>query len=159
LSVSNKMVDRKTELIQIKKEEEQLKTTFWKYESQLNNIFNESENIQQKLSEIENECQEKKNQTCLNFYDSYLIALNSINRKIHKSNNDANKKCFETIPYSLRPQQEGKWDVKSQEGLTELRKYVICSEPFYKEVIGFHYDDLSLKKEVDKKIRELVNNS
>ena len=153
------MVDRKAELNRIKKEEEQLKATLWKYESQVNNILEESENFHKIFSEIEIDCQEKKNQTCLNFYDSYLIALNSIKRKIYKFNIDSDKKCFEPIPYSLRPKQEGGWDVKSQEGLVELRKFVQCSEPYYKEVIGYFYDELSLRKEVDRKLKELVKNS
>ena len=112
-----------------------------------------------KLLKIKAILSRKENQTCLNFYDSYLKPLNSIKRKIYKVNIDSDKKCFETIPYSLRLQQEGVRDIKSQEGLVELRKFVQCSEPYYKEVIGYFYDELSLRKEVDRKIKELVKNS
>lgn len=148
------MVDRKAELAQIKKEEDQLKATLWKYKSQINNIYNESEDLQEKLNDIEIECLERNNQSCLNYIDGYLVALNAIKRKIFKAKYDMDSQCFETIPYSLRPIEESEWDNKSQESLNEFKKYVRCSEPLYRQVLTHFHEELSLKNEVNKKLSE-----
>jgi hypothetical protein len=150
------MVDRQAELDRINKEAEAVQSEMWRMRTQMQNLSGEISEMQEKLDSIDMKCYENTNNTCLAHLDGYLVALNAILRLNVKSRNEKDTHCWLKVPYSLRPKDEFRWEVKSQEGLDELKKYFNCARPYYEMGITQLFDELSLKKQVHKKISGFV---
>ena len=149
------MADRQAELDRLKKESEGIKAHMWKIRTQMNKLNQEIHEKHDDLDEMDEKCFKNGDKTCISHIDGYLVALNSILRKNFKAKMDKNNDCFEKVTYSLRPNDEFQWDIKSQESLNEYKKFFECARPYYEEGISYLYDELSLTTQVHKKLSEM----
>lgn len=107
------------------------------------------------INENEQLCYRNKNELCLSHYDNYLLANMELTRKMDKLILDKNTQCWNTILYSLRPEGEFEWNVKSQETLDSLKKFYECTKPFNEKLLQFYNEKLTLRNNIMKTLTEL----
>jgi hypothetical protein len=139
----------------IRAEGEKIYGLHMRYQTQMISFSEQLSDIDTSINQNEQICYRNKNDLCLSHYDNYLLANLEVTRKMDMVMLDKETQCWNTLPYSLRPEGEFEWNIKSQETLDAFKKFYECTKPLNEKLLQLYHEKFTLRNNIMRTLTEL----
>jgi len=136
--------------------EQEIKNTYIRYCSLIENIQKEQANQRQAFIRIDRKCYKAGNELCLAHAENYIKRMRAHDREVKNISKRAEDNCYKIFPKNYDYNQLFSKAKKSEEELNMMKRFQDCSNEYNEEAITVIQNDIEFFKKVNKKLSQFM---